>query len=126
MRLCGHKIRAIFHRYAIVDEATLREGVKKLARLHNTSSAEKVLPLAHERDVPTRACAHAAMRFCRWGTEGRGKPRLKDNCGTVAAHPPKPGAVSCSVSSSGGGIRTPDPRIMIPLLYPLSYAAVAR
>lgn len=32
MRLTGHKTRSIFDRYAIVDEALLREGAEKLAR----------------------------------------------------------------------------------------------
>jgi integrase len=34
MKLCGHKTRKIFDRYSIVSEHDLREGVAKLAALH--------------------------------------------------------------------------------------------
>ena len=40
MKLTGHKTDNIFRRYAIVDAATLADGVEKLARLH----AEKPAP----------------------------------------------------------------------------------
>ena len=32
MKMVGHKTEAIYRRYAIVDEAMLREGAEKLAR----------------------------------------------------------------------------------------------
>ncbi|MBI2552990.1 MAG: site-specific integrase, partial [Candidatus Rokubacteria bacterium] len=32
MKLVGHKTEAIYRRYAIVDEAMLREGAERLAR----------------------------------------------------------------------------------------------
>ncbi len=34
MKLVGHKTEAIYQRYAITNEQDLREGVSKLARLH--------------------------------------------------------------------------------------------
>ncbi len=38
MQLVGHKTENIYRRYAIVAEADLRDGVKKLATLHGTRS----------------------------------------------------------------------------------------
>jgi hypothetical protein len=32
MKMVGHKTEAIYRRYAIVDEAMLREGAERLAR----------------------------------------------------------------------------------------------
>ena len=34
MKLTGHKTESVYRRYAIVSEADLSEGLKKLARLH--------------------------------------------------------------------------------------------
>src|SRR3989442_6908048 len=34
MRIVGHKTESIYRRYAIVDEAMMREGADKLAALH--------------------------------------------------------------------------------------------
>jgi transposase len=47
MRLTGHKTRSVFDRYAIVDEAMLREGAEKLTRHYEaqTKSERKVVPL---------------------------------------------------------------------------------
>ena len=52
MKLTGHKTEAVYRRYAIVAEADLREGVEKLARLHegDVTQARKVLPLRHGTD----------------------------------------------------------------------------
>ena len=36
--LTGHKTEAVYRRYAIVCEADLSEGLKKLARVHDTAS----------------------------------------------------------------------------------------
>ena len=36
MKITGHKTEAVYRRYAIVSEADLSEGLKKLARLHAT------------------------------------------------------------------------------------------
>ena len=37
MQLTGHKTESVYRRYDIVDEADLREGVEKLARLHQVT-----------------------------------------------------------------------------------------
>ncbi|MBI4519533.1 MAG: tyrosine-type recombinase/integrase, partial [Gemmatimonadetes bacterium] len=48
MRLCGHKTRAVFDRYAIVNEEMLREGVEKLARFHSDNDPKRaVVGLRH-------------------------------------------------------------------------------
>jgi integrase len=46
MKLTGHKTEAVYRRYAIVSEADLLEGVKKLAALHagEGSRARTVVP----------------------------------------------------------------------------------
>jgi hypothetical protein len=38
MKLTGHKTEAVYRRYAIVSEADLTQGVKKLNTLHEKSS----------------------------------------------------------------------------------------
>lgn len=50
MRLCGHKTRAVFDRYSIVNEEWLREGVEKLARRSAAVAERKVLPLAQRAE----------------------------------------------------------------------------
>jgi hypothetical protein len=37
MKMTGHKRESIYRRYAIVDEAMLREGALKLAAFHSSS-----------------------------------------------------------------------------------------
>jgi integrase len=51
MRLCGHKTRAIFDRYSVVNEAMLKDAVEKLARLHE--SAERKVVRLDERGKQT-------------------------------------------------------------------------
>ncbi len=47
MKMVGHKTESIYRRYAIVDEAMLKEGATKLQTLHDAqSTAAKVIPLA--------------------------------------------------------------------------------
>ena len=40
MKLTGHKTESVYRRYAIVNEADLSEGLKKLARLHGEDTAQ--------------------------------------------------------------------------------------
>ena len=48
MRLCGHRTRAVFDRYSVVNEEWLREGVEKLARLRSEAGPERaVVGLRH-------------------------------------------------------------------------------
>ena len=35
MKMTGHKTESVYRRYAIVDEAMLREGAEKLAAFHS-------------------------------------------------------------------------------------------
>jgi len=46
MALVGHKTESIYRRYAITDEAMLREGVEKLSKLHEASGAGQDGPAA--------------------------------------------------------------------------------
>jgi len=46
MKMVGHKTESIFRRYAIVDEAMLKEGATKLETLHDAqTSAALIIPL---------------------------------------------------------------------------------
>jgi len=47
MKMTGHKTESVYRRYAIVDEAMLREGAEKLAAFHSSenSARKKVVPL---------------------------------------------------------------------------------
>ncbi len=42
MKLTGHKTENVYRRYAIVSEADLSEGLKKLAALHSNEAAPRV------------------------------------------------------------------------------------
>ena len=44
MKITGHKTEAVYRRYAIVSEADLSEGLKKLARLHATERMQRQQP----------------------------------------------------------------------------------
>jgi len=44
MKIVGHRTENIYRRYAIVDEAMLREGAEKLARAEAASSASPARP----------------------------------------------------------------------------------
>ena len=47
MKMTGHKTESVYRRYAIVDEAMLREGAEKLAAFHASekNGAPKVVPI---------------------------------------------------------------------------------
>ena len=44
MKITGHKTEAVYRRYAIVSEADLSDGLKKLARLHSTERTQRQKP----------------------------------------------------------------------------------
>ena len=43
MKMVGHKTEAIYRRYAIVDEAMLREGAVKLEELHRSEPGSTIV-----------------------------------------------------------------------------------
>ena len=49
-RLIGHRTDVMYARYAIVDEAVLREGAEKLAALHETQRSEAATVVAMKKD----------------------------------------------------------------------------
>lgn len=52
-KLTGHKTEAVYRRYAIADEDALRDGVAKLARMHEETAGEgrSVVPLREAREA---------------------------------------------------------------------------
>jgi len=50
MKLTGHKTESIYRRYAIVAEQDLKDGVAKLAALHQKKSP-RVLPTPERLDI---------------------------------------------------------------------------
>jgi hypothetical protein len=54
MNMTGHKTESVYRRYAIVDEAMLREGAEKLAAFHlgKKAAGRKVVPLKSRRQNP--------------------------------------------------------------------------
>jgi hypothetical protein len=50
MQLTGHKTRSVFDRYNIVNQRDLRDGVTRLAALHEARGADSrtVLPMVRE------------------------------------------------------------------------------
>jgi integrase len=65
MKLTGHKTESVYRRYAIVSEADLREGVAKLAKLHEgqaTPSSPTVVPLSRVKSPSLSTTARASRR----------------------------------------------------------------
>lgn len=54
MKMTGHKTESVYRRYAIVDEAMLREGAEKLAAFHagKKGVGRKIMPLKSRRQNP--------------------------------------------------------------------------
>ena len=50
MKIVGHKIESIYRRYAIVDEAMMKEGAAKLATLHEAQQNAERNRRAMERN----------------------------------------------------------------------------
>ena len=65
MKLTGHKTESIYKRYAIVSEADLSEGLKKLATLH---------PTRHTEQIENRYSCNTIRPFC--GSRGGGSAWL--------------------------------------------------
>jgi hypothetical protein len=52
MRMVGHKTEAIYRRYAIVDEAMMREGAEKLGAFHEADRKEAAEAAARAASGP--------------------------------------------------------------------------
>ncbi len=64
MKMVGHKTESIYRRYAIVDEAMLKEGAAKLQTLHDAqTAAAPVIPLSEA--VRTRRVSSSTVRVTR-------------------------------------------------------------
>jgi len=107
MALVGHKTEAIYRRYAIADEAMLREGASKLAALH-----------AAEPRAARRMAAQGGSASENWHrTDTIGGVRREKRDGEENTN-------ACISSRSNGGQgqnRTADTGIFSPVLYRLSY-----
>jgi integrase len=63
MEMVGHKTEAIYRRYAIVDEATLRDGGERLARLHQLQDGRgAVSPFEHDSSTMGRTTQKRSQR----------------------------------------------------------------
>ena len=63
MKMVGHKTESVYRRYAIVDEATLREGAARLQSLHDLQGATGWTGGASGVAVPCKALATANGRL---------------------------------------------------------------
>jgi len=64
MRIVGHKTESIYRRYAIVDEAMMREGADKLATLHE---AQRKMTSASAPDKSSTSQAVSGVSAIRRG-----------------------------------------------------------
>ena len=106
MKMVGHKTESIYRRYAIVDEAMLKEGAAKLHTLHEAQApAAPVIPLTKAtRTTPvsssTVRVGRARRRRSERATRGKSLPAgEKTMVGWDGIEPPTPGfSVLCSTN----------------------------
>ncbi len=99
MKMVGHRTESIYRRYAIVDEAMLKEGAAKLQTLHDTQQGapSNVIPLADAtRSGRVRSSTGRVTRTTRGkiGRGVRGKASTsegKNMVGRDGIEPPTPG-----------------------------------
>jgi integrase len=66
MKMTGHLTETVYRRYAIVDEAMMREASEKLAALHEadigkrTGSSPRVLGVERRTPTPEQSCAQGS------------------------------------------------------------------
>jgi len=103
MKLVGHKTEAIYRRYAIADEAMLREAAAKLAALHDAQreALRRVYfegPLASSDKVLTKSEAAGGSALKLRAPQLIGKLR-REMVGRDGIEPPTPGfSVLCSTN----------------------------
>ena len=68
MKMVGHRTESIYRRYAIADEAMLKESAEKLARLHQ---ADQAAAWSH-RLVPLEAIVHGERAKHGQSRSGKG------------------------------------------------------
>jgi len=75
MKMVGHRTESIYRRYAIVDEAMLKEGAAKLQILHDTqqSPASNVVRLADAKRLGSSSGRVARPKREKIGPATRGK-----------------------------------------------------
>jgi integrase len=106
MKMVGHKTESIYRRYAIVDEAMLKEGAAKLQTLHETQApVPPIIPLT--RATSTKRVSSSTVRVSRAQRERRGRVAHaksltadeKRMVGWDGIEPPTPGfSVLCSTN----------------------------
>jgi hypothetical protein len=98
MKMVGHKTESIYRRYAIVDEAMLKEGAAKLQTLHDAQTpAAPVIPLAKAARTPRASSSTVRVSAARRprrdrAARGRCSPVAeKRMVGWDGIEPPTPG-----------------------------------
>jgi len=79
MKMVGHKTESIYRRYAIVDEAMLKEGAAKLQTLHEAQApAAPVIPPT--KATRTKRVSSSTVRVNRGGARDRTGRRTLSPC----------------------------------------------
>jgi integrase len=112
MKMVGHKTESIYRRYAIVDEAMLKEGAAKLQSLHDAQApAAPVIPL--KQVTHTKRVSSSTVRVSR--TQRTRRVR-------VARAKSLPAGEKTMVGWDG--IEPPTPGFSVP--HPLVFARISR
>ena len=96
MKMVGHRTESIYRRYAIVDEAMLKEGAAKLQTLHDTQQGpvSNVVRLADAKRLGSSSGRVASTKRDKIGHATRGKLSKsggKNMVGRDGIEPPTPG-----------------------------------
>ncbi|MGH7484050.1 MAG: tyrosine-type recombinase/integrase [bacterium] len=96
MKMVGHRTESIYRRYAIVDEAMLKEGAAKLQSLHDLQQrpASNVVRLADAKRLGSSTGRVARTKREQTGRQSRGKSSKyegKNMVGRDGIEPPTPG-----------------------------------
>jgi len=104
MKMVGHRTESIYRRYAIVDEAMLKEGAAKLQILHDTQQdpASNVVRLADAKRLGSSSGRVGRTKREKIGPGTRGKSSKsgeRNMVGRDGIEPPTPGfSVLCSTN----------------------------